>query len=86
MAQLKLALPLSSVAATTVNGTRVVGIRRNSKRSGKAVTETLYVRATGAPLPVEERMHTATTDTRATFSAWGRPVRVSAPARSIPLG
>jgi hypothetical protein len=85
IAELSMPPPLSLVTPTTVDGKRVVGIRSRFSRSGQVITETLYVRAAGAPLPVDEISRGGAVTLRVAFDSWGEPVRVSAPSHSVPL-
>jgi hypothetical protein len=77
--------PLTAVPPTTVGGQHVVGVRATFTRSGHKVTQTLFVRSAGTPLPVEQLTTTGSITVRVLFSSWNEPVRVAAPASSIPL-
>jgi hypothetical protein len=73
---------LGSMSGTSIkNGQTVIGIR--GKVSG-GVSGTLYVSATGEPVPVEEVSSGRDGVTTAVFSHWGEPVRVAAPSGAIP--
>jgi hypothetical protein len=68
---------VSKLAPTVINGRSVIGLR--GELPGK-LSGTLYVSATGSPLPVEEISPTASGTTTAIFSSWGEPVNVTPPA------
>ena len=47
-------------------------------------TDTLYVAATGKPLPVETVEAISTGDVIVTFTGWGQPVTVTKPVHTVP--
>jgi hypothetical protein len=70
----------------TVDGQRVKGLQATATEDSVKVTVVLYVRASGAPLPVEEKISSAgEVNGSAIFSGWNESVRASAPSSSIPL-
>ena len=72
-----------SKEATTIGGTSVIGISGEHPQGG---TATLYVAATGDPLPV--RMDLRSEDQGSgsiTFSNWGKAVSVSGPSSAVPF-
>ena len=75
--------PVSKLAPSVVDGRSVVGIRGELPGG---LPGTLYVSATGAPLPVEEVSHASSGSTTAIFSEWGSPVHVTAPSGAISGG
>ncbi|MGH3003911.1 MAG: hypothetical protein ACRDM1_14830 [Gaiellaceae bacterium] len=83
--ELKMPLPLESAGTATVRGQRATGIRSRFSRFGYDVTETLYVRAAGSPLPVEQVGHGANIAFSDVFGDWNEPVDVAAPAGAVPL-
>jgi hypothetical protein len=83
--ELKMPGPLRSVGNSTVLGQSVAGVRSQFLRSGKRVTETLYVRTTGSPLPVEQVAAGGTIRLVTTMGGWNEVVHVSAPRGAIPL-
>jgi hypothetical protein len=83
--ELTVAGKLSSVAERTVGGQRVFGIRGVRKVSGSTVTETLWARANGSPLPVQEVASRGTMRYTATFGSWNRKVRVTVPKGAVPI-
>jgi hypothetical protein len=84
--ELKLQQPLQAVAPTTLQGQRVVGVRGRAVHGAQASTVTLYVRASGAPLPVKQDARSATSATSIVFSRWNARVTVAAPQGALPLG
>ncbi|MFL5954025.1 MAG: hypothetical protein ACJ76I_07940 [Gaiellaceae bacterium] len=85
VSELAMPKPLTAVAATTVAGQQVVGVRARFTVSGQKITETLFVRSSGTPLPVEQLSVTGSIAVRVLFSSWNEPVRLAAPAHSVPL-
>jgi hypothetical protein len=75
---------LHAVRTRTVAGTRVVGVASVTRAVSGTTTETLYVRAGGAPLPVQETARQGSNTFTVTFGSWDEPVRVSAPGRVAP--
>lgn len=48
--------------------------------------ETVYIAASGAPLPVSVTARSGSgTTTTCTYSSWGRPLKLTAPAHAVPL-
>ena len=72
---------MTFLPATTVRGEAVLGIQGVRLSEEEKVTETIYVKAKGTPLPVElsETQQGATAYTY--FGPWGRP-----PAAKVPEG
>ena len=83
--QLKMPQPFKSTGPATVQGIRVAGIQSQFSRGGQRIAETLYVRATGSPLPVEQNARGTTFQLRITLSDWNEPVQVSAPTQAVPI-
>jgi hypothetical protein len=83
--QLKMPQPFTSTGAANVQGIPVAGIESQFSRGGQRITETLYVRATGSPLPVEQNARGATIQMKITLSDWNEPVEVSAPTHAVPI-
>jgi hypothetical protein len=83
--ELELAPPLTNTGTTTRHSQRVIGIRGRETQSGVAATATLYVRATGTHLPVEEVASEGQLRVSVVFSNWNERVSVSAPAGAVPL-
>lgn len=78
---------LTSVGVKTVSGTRVIGVRAASfLQSGVTQLDTLYARASGTPLPVEE-IATQGTSFRftLTFDRWNEKVHVAVPTNPVPI-
>jgi hypothetical protein len=83
--ELAMSKSLTAIPATTVAGRRVIGIQSKFTSSGHAITETLYVSASGTPLPVEQLTVSGPVAVRVRFSRWNEAVRLSAPSSSIAL-
>ena len=83
--ELQMPPPFTTVATTTVAGQRVNGVRSTFTQAGHDVTETLFVRASGSPLPVRQVATATGVGVSTTFSRWNEAVHVSAPAHATPL-
>jgi hypothetical protein len=76
---------LKSVPPTTIKGQRVVGVKgATSTPQGPAVV-TLYGRAAGSPLPVEERASNGKARLDVMLGRWNEPIRVVVPKHSTPI-
>ena len=83
---LKMPSSVRILSKSAVRGQRVTGLRATIHNSGLTGIETLYLRATGAPLPVEQ---TVTVNRKlvsdVVYSGWGERVHISAPAAALLL-
>ena len=70
---------------TTIGGRRVVGVQWRALVGGKLVVVRLYARASGRPLPVEQRATHGSAAVSVTFSRWNERVRITAPKSSVPI-
>jgi hypothetical protein len=84
--------PFTFATDATVNGQHAIGIKGSvSTSNGSSVSEILYVPSTGKPLPIEEvtnpsaKTQASSIHGTVTFSNWGEPVAVQAPAHSVSL-
>lgn len=70
-----------------VGGRQVVGLRKHARHAGVGYTETLWAKARGRPLPVEDYSVAPSKGywQRVTLSRWNEPVQVSAPAHAVPI-
>ena len=86
LAALKMPSSVRSIRHGIVRGQRVTGLRATIHNSGLTGVETLYLRATGVPLPVEQMVtvnRKLVTDV--VYSGWGERVHVSAPRAALSL-
>jgi hypothetical protein len=79
---------LTSTGLQTVGGQSVIGVKGLAPAiagvpQGQPVT--LYVLATGQPLPVSFQGGSGTDQETATFSKWGEKVSTAAPANPLPI-
>jgi hypothetical protein len=70
---------LTGVKRTKLAGQAVVGIRGSTKIQGQKVVKTVWVAASGKPLIVSQVTTAPGGSVTITYSAWNRPVHVSAP-------
>jgi hypothetical protein len=78
--------PYANAGRSIRHGHRVVGVRSVESAGGQTGTVTLYIRSTGTPLPVEQRLTQGKTIRGdATYSNWNEPVNLAKPAYVITL-
>jgi hypothetical protein len=85
---------LTKTGRTTMDGQAVVGVRAKAPASAEmpaGATDTVYIAATGKPLPVVDVQYASNAQITVFFSQWGRAATVTkprhfvpAPARSVP--
>jgi len=68
--------PVTRLAASTRSGRRVNAARGNITRNGVTVVATLYMRASGAPLPVAQVSRQGSSTATVTFSRWNETVTI----------
>jgi hypothetical protein len=80
---LRMAGPVSVVPGATILGVSTRGFKGTSKpfEGQPGAAEKLYLRSSGAPLPVEAVQNNTTT----VFDNWGEPIKVTAPLGAIPI-
>lgn len=71
------------VASATVGSRRGYSLRWTTTSSGRKVSYTLTVAATGPPLPIDDAITSGKDHERTTFSKWGETVKLSAPRSTI---
>jgi hypothetical protein len=78
----ELAMPgtVTQSPPSTRGGTPVVAVHGRATHSGVTVVETLYVRPTGAPLPVAQVSKQGSNTSTVTFSRWNETVSLATPA------
>jgi hypothetical protein len=78
--------PLSSLGVSTVRGQRVLGLRAHETHAGKTATDTLYIRDTGTPLPVEQIVTLGkTVPLDVVFTRWNESVALAASKSAVSL-
>jgi hypothetical protein len=78
---------LTKTARTTIDGQKVIGLRAKAPASANmpaGSTDTVYVAATGKPLPVACVEAASAVQITVTFSQWGRAATVTKPRHFIP--
>lgn len=83
--QMFYAATLELLRATTVHGEDAWGIQATSTVSGTPITQTLYVAANGAPLPVELIATVQSELVVLVFGPWGQPPGAKAPKHAVPF-
>ena len=76
---------MTFLPATTVRGETVLGIQGIRLSEEEKVTETIYVKATGTPLPVELSQTGQGSTGYTYFGPWGQPPAAKAPASALKL-
>jgi hypothetical protein len=83
---LRLTGSLERTGATSVQGISVYGVSGGGATNyGKGGTESVYVAATGAPLPVSETTRLSSGTTTCNYSRWGEPLNLTAPTNVVPI-
>ncbi|MGH3253167.1 MAG: hypothetical protein ACRDOI_44090, partial [Trebonia sp.] len=83
---LRLTGPLKRTAETWDQGVPVYGVTGDAPSFlGKGTTESVYIAATGAPLPVSVTRHATKGTTTCHYSGWGEPLNLTAPANVVPI-
>jgi hypothetical protein len=80
--------PLTKTPTRTIDGRLVVGVHGKVPTwtgAAPGTTETLYVAATGRPLPVSCQESYRSSQVSTAFSRWGETVRVTAPPGVTPI-
>jgi hypothetical protein len=80
--------PLTKTPTRTIDGRLVVGVRGKVPAwtgAAPGTTETLYVTATGQPLPVSCQEIYRSSQVTTAFSRWGETVQVTAPPGVTPI-
>jgi hypothetical protein len=76
---------MSFLPATTVRGQAVLGIQGVRLSEEEKVTETVYIKSTGAPLPVELSQIGQGSTLYTYFGPWGKPPAAKAPQNVLRL-
>lgn len=83
---LRLPGTLKRTGATTAQGVPVYGVSGQAPSStGLDGTVTIYIAATGAPLPVRETIHASDFNRTCDYSGWGKPLNLTAPSNVLPV-
>ncbi len=83
---LRLTGPLKRTAATWAQGVSVYGVTGDAPSSfGKGATESVYIAAAGAPLPVSVTTHSSNGSRTCDYSGWDEPLNLTAPANVVPI-
>lgn len=80
--------PLTKTPTRTIDGRLVVGVHGKVPAwtgAAPGTTETLYVAATGQPLPVSSQEIFRSSQVTTVFSRWGEKVQVTAPPGVTPI-
>jgi len=75
----------TAAPSTTIGGRRVVAVQWRAKVGAKLVIVRLYARASGRPLPVEQRATTGGSVISVMFGGWNEPLHVTAPTQAVPI-
>jgi hypothetical protein len=84
VAELLMPAPYTPALAATLAGRRVTGVASRFSRNGKSAVVTLYV-AGGSPLPFAQVAKGPAGTVTTIMSRWNEPVRVAAPAGTLPF-
>ena len=76
--------PMAAPSAT-IGDQRVVGVQWRALVGGKRVVIKLYARASGTPLPVEQRATRGNAVISVTLSGWNEAIGIRAPTAAVPI-
>jgi hypothetical protein len=79
--------PLTKTGRTTMDGQVVIGVRGTAPASDEmpaGATDTVYIAATGQPLPVACLERVSTAQVSVVFSQWGQAVTLQQPLHTVP--
>lgn len=82
---LRLAGTLTRTAATSAQGVPVYGVTGSVPPPAPSGPQTVYIAATGAPLPVRTTIPSKSGTVTCDYSDWGKPLNVTAPANVVPV-
>lgn len=84
---LRLTGSLKRTGATWAQGASVYGVSGDAPPSAwkGATTESVYIAATGAPLPVSVTVHLSSGTRTCDFSGWDEPLNLTAPGNVVPI-
>lgn len=86
---LRLAAPVTRTESRTIQGQPVYGVSGGASTyyggTAKSAVVTVYVAASGAPLPAAVSVHANSGVTTCNFSKWNEPLNLTAPANAVPL-
>lgn len=86
ISELKLSSPLARLAPTTIDGTRVIGLRGQMPGpSGQSASGSVYARAGGLPLPVRTVASHGGITMTVVFSRWNEPVSIPSTRGATPI-
>lgn len=85
-AYLQLTGSLTRTAATSAQGVSVYGVTGDAPpSSGTGATESVYIAAAGAPLPVRVTVHSSSGTTTCDYSGWDESLNLTAPTNVVPV-
>ena len=83
---LRLSGTLKRTGATTAQGVPVYGVSGQAAfLHGRGRTITVYIAATGAPLPVRETINSSDLNRTCDYSGWDKPLNLTAPSNILPV-
>jgi hypothetical protein len=83
--QLYIGGTITTLPPTTINGQPVFAVKESTKSDGFAITETVFIKATGAPLPVEVAQDIDGLSATILYGPWGKPPKVKPPKGAVPF-
>jgi hypothetical protein len=76
---------VKALPPTTLDGVSVLAVRETVTSKGNAITETIYIRASGPPLPVEVVLAVNGVTGTIVYGPWGTPPAAKVPSKATPL-
>ena len=70
---------------TTLDGVSVLAVRESVTSKGNPITETIYIRASGSPLPLKVLLAVGGVSGTIVYGPWGKAPAAKVPSKSTPL-
>ena len=75
---------MKTLPPTTINGQPVLAVEETTKSQGIALSDVVYIKATGMPLPVES-WSPSRLQAKIVYGPWNKPPKAAVPAKSVPF-
>jgi hypothetical protein len=83
--QLLISNKMKTLPPTTINGQPVLAVEETTKSQGITLSDTVYIKATGMPLPVEIVQSVDGLQAKIVYGPWNKPPKTAVPAKSVPF-
>jgi hypothetical protein len=83
--QLLISNKMKTLPPTTINGQPVLAVEETTKSQGITLSDVVYIKATGMPLPVEVVESIDGLQAKIVYGPWNKPPKAAVPAKSVPF-